>query len=714
MIRVIRGSEPEYLSSKYVRSVKESAKKFHSSSRNSQIRWKVDTTVFRYFEVFDGLQRQFNGKCAYCESFLGINSPATVDHFRPIRGSLGLNGDFSSEHYWWYAYEWKNLYLSCALCSQTKGNRFPVDGSRCRPSTPIDKNSESILIIDPCGEGNPGDHLMFGEDGRVQSLSREGELTIEIFGLNRIALCDQRSHELKRFYENAVLHFSIDFESVLKNALGNGNSYLQMKYQAYAKWMSDPNYYLKRVPIVNGTKFDLRAEELRKVFVPTLRKYDWKPTPSLPRNWLNISEREDKTVEAQPLEVARFVERIEIRGFKSIKELNINFSGSNADGSSWKIFLGENGVGKTSLLQALALTLSGPNVATDLALNPKSLINENSKNASVRVYLSGDKIPIDLDINSQGFFSNSTFSGLEVYGYGAVRLLGVENSSSDTRAQRIANLFYATKYISGISDWLLGVDESKFNQVVRALRDILPNASTGLFVRKMKRVIYVDRGAEISLENLSDGYQTTIAMLVHLMRGLLDRWPTLDVAEGIVLIDEIGVHMHPQWKMRIVSNLREAFPRVQFVVTTHDPLCLRGIKNNEVEVIERREDGYVWRRPNLPDIESLRIDQILMSEHFGLSSTLEPTMEAAMKEYQLLMSKRTLSQDEQASLNQLREKINSASLFSRSRRERLAMQFIDEYLAAESLNHKEQDLSNMREITKKKIADIIGAKREKS
>ena len=100
-------------------------------------------------------------------------------------------------------------------------------------------------------------------------------------------------------------------------------------------------------------------------------------------------------------------------------------------------------------------------------------------------------------------------------------------------------------------------------------------------------------GLRVPLEDLSDGYQSVVALATDLMLSLLARWPSVDVAEGTVLIDELGAHLHPRWRMRIVTSLRQVFPRVQFLSSTHDPLCLRGLGDGEVVVVKRDEAGEI-------------------------------------------------------------------------------------------------------------------------
>jgi predicted ATP-binding protein involved in virulence len=134
-------------------------------------------------------------------------------------------------------------------------------------------------------------------------------------------------------------------------------------------------------------------------------------------------------------------------------------------------------------------------------------------------------------------------------------------------------------------------------------------------------------GVPVPIERLSEGYRSIFAMVVDITRELMRDFRYLEDAEAIVLIDEIDTHLHPRWKMRVMGALRRALPRVQFVVTTHDPLCLRGMEDGEVIVLQRGEVGQIISLPNLPSIKGMRADQLLTSDFFGLSSTIDPETE---------------------------------------------------------------------------------------
>lgn len=91
------------------------------------------------------------------------------------------------------------------------------------------------------------------------------------------------------------------------------------------------------------------------------------------------------------------------------------------------------------------------------------------------------------------------------------------------------------------------------------------------------------QGRDLRIEQLSDGEKCTIALLGDLSRRLALANPSLDnplEGKGIVLIDEIELHMHTQWQRKILPKLKEIFPNIQFLITTHSPQVLGEIDDS--------------------------------------------------------------------------------------------------------------------------------------
>ncbi|MEG1602450.1 MAG: AAA family ATPase [Cloacibacillus sp.] len=96
------------------------------------------------------------------------------------------------------------------------------------------------------------------------------------------------------------------------------------------------------------------------------------------------------------------------------------------------------------------------------------------------------------------------------------------------------------------------------------------------------------------LTELSDGYKSTISMIGDIAYRMAVLNPHLEekaltAAPGVVLIDEVDLHLHPLWQQVILSDLTRIFPKVQFIVTTHAPSVIMSAKDAQIVVIERED-----------------------------------------------------------------------------------------------------------------------------
>jgi len=102
----------------------------------------------------------------------------------------------------------------------------------------------------------------------------------------------------------------------------------------------------------------------------------------------------------------------------------------------------------------------------------------------------------------------------------------------------------------------------------------------------------------IPIERLSDGVRSMLAMTADIAYRCTKLNPHLNNApketKGIVQIDEIEMHLHPRWQQEVIPNLREAFPKIQFIITTHSPQVLSGIKNEAIRILV---DSKVYSAP---------------------------------------------------------------------------------------------------------------------
>ncbi|ULX50626.1 hypothetical protein A9P79_01245 [Cupriavidus taiwanensis] len=338
------------------------------------------------------------------------------------------------------------------------------------------------------------------------------------------------------------------------------------------------------------------------------------------------------------------VRRVEIRNFKSIQSLDLDFSaeGAASEGrAAATVLLGENATGKSSVLQAIALVLMDGDLRKKLIPYPRVLVRAASHgelSAVASDVLSSIKLTLDigetriLSIKSNGEWSDDVGAVPMMLAYGAHRMFGTEAAAPRTyrREASIRSLFHRNQPIAHSAQWLQTIDRSTFEAVARAMREILALGPKDGIRREESGKIFVSaHGRDMPLERLSDGYRALSALVLDIMRNMLRLWRNLEDAQGIVLIDEIEVHLHPRWKMQVVGALRRAMPQIQFMFTTHDPLCLRGMLGDEVHVLVRDESAQVQEMTGLPDVRGMRAEQLLTSEFFGLSSTSDPEADQA-------------------------------------------------------------------------------------
>jgi predicted ATP-binding protein involved in virulence len=102
---------------------------------------------------------------------------------------------------------------------------------------------------------------------------------------------------------------------------------------------------------------------------------------------------------------------------------------------------------------------------------------------------------------------------------------------------------------------------------------------------------------ELDFEQLSGGYRTMLALVMDLTRRIAQANPhlgerTAEIA-GVVLIDEIDLHLHPRWQQRVLVDLLRAFPNMQFIVTTHSPQVLTTVHPENIVILRRENDSIV-------------------------------------------------------------------------------------------------------------------------
>ncbi len=616
----------------------------HSLKQQQRVQFKAHAwQLYR-----PALNQVFQGKCAFCESPVGITSPGTIEQFYP------------KALYPERAYDWTNLYLACQLCNVNKG-----------ATDPIDRVTQELWLLDPCAD-RPEEFLFFAIDGTVmprpeaaKDKQRRADRTIAILGLNRIDLVLERRRTIE-----SVLRIADESptSSELKSLLSPASRYSAAAQSAFSAIKSE-----KSVP---------RLE-------PVLRHR----TPVLPR--------------LHPT----FIRRIEIEGFRLAKSIDLQLELGTSRGPDdapepgWLVLLGENATGKTTVLQAVALALMGNRYTKKW---PKRLLSiGNFSEGYVRVHLSTDQMPIEVvfDDNGPRFVSGHEGARTVIRGYGAVRITSRRQQRRAHPAQWVDNLFDERAELADPNAWAASLDQKSLNAFGYASKDLLalPN-DAAVEVRNGRLEIQTQDGP-VPYEDHSSGYRDMVSLLADLTAaarnaGINDP----SYAHGIVLLDELGTHLHPRWRMEIVVRLRRAFRGMQFLATTHEPLCLRGLKQNEVALLRRERDD-VHVETDLPDPAGLRVDQLLTSRLFGLHSTIDQAIDRQFQRYYALLATHEPTEADKAEITQLRQELRKYTVLGYTRRDQLAYEFIDDFLAREpALDVRARQ--ELKEETRRKVQDL--------
>lgn len=208
---------------------------------------------------------------------------------------------------------------------------------------------------------------------------------------------------------------------------------------------------------------------------------------------------------------------------------------------------------------------------------------------------------------------------------------------------------------------------------IHPLRFVMDEYEDG---RKMK---------ELRLEQFSDGYKIVIAMVADIASRMAEGNPMMEnplEASGIILIDEIDLHLHPKWQREILRKLHEVFPNVQFIVTTHSPIILQGASDIAQVVVL---DGTNIRSCS-SEFTNYDVSQILLSELFGLKSVQAPIYDRDIQEQEDLLKRYgQLTDEEKNRLDVLDEKLKGLS-YSTSLDDMKMKKYVDEI--ANQLNLK--------------------------
>lgn len=419
------------------------------------------------------------------------------------------------------------------------------------------------------------------------------------------------------------------------------------------------------------------------------------------------------------------ISEVKIRDTKTFsgrREVNLVFQ--SPDLPRWIVVAGRNGAGKSTFLQAVALAVAGPSAARSLLETFSGWINNESEIAQAGVRLqfsnsdgfaSGGRKPSFSPWASlswkrapegpEPLIENARLGGnwtpqrgpwsenpqgWFLAGYGPFRRLSPAASEAQRlmmtagRPASLASLFREDASLSESVRWLQAIylkrlegdqeAETTEGTVLQLLNDgLLPNGmkvdrvtSEGLWVSSHNK-------DAVPLLAMSDGYRVVTALVLDLIKQILETYKTVRsqvvgasvtiLNEGVVLIDEIDVHLHVEWQQRIGFWLKKHFPNIQFIVTTHSPfICQAADPGGLVRLPTPTEDrpAEIVTGQRFSRIVNGSVDDALLSDLFGLEhSYSDPSSElrAKVRHLEGKAARKRLRSTEQAELESLQAEL---------------------------------------------------------
>ena len=339
------------------------------------------------------------------------------------------------------------------------------------------------------------------------------------------------------------------------------------------------------------------------------------------------------------------IKQLKMQSFRGIGDLTIDF-----DEKEPTVFIGINGVGKSSILDCLAILLARFSSAIQYSTGSvKSFREEDIKNDKNETHNE-----IISDFESQSFTwsltkvkkgrikdTNTNLSEInkivenirhqlslsEKYNLPALIHYSTNRAVLDIPIrikkehdfQQIAT--YENSLTATFSDFRIFFEwfrkqedlenelrlennpdyrDKQLEAVRQAISSLIPNF-TKLRVRRFPlRMTLQKDGEELIVNQLSDGEKCLLAMVGDLARRLAIANPGLENplhGFGVVLIDEIELHLHPKWQREIIPALTRTFPKCQFIVTTHSPQVISQVKPQGIYILEKTDTGIIAKRP---------------------------------------------------------------------------------------------------------------------
>jgi predicted ATPase len=299
-------------------------------------------------------------------------------------------------------------------------------------------------------------------------------------------------------------------------------------------------------------------------------------------------EDRDKIAFVNNLQIKKYfsIENIELQNLKDKKEI---------------YFVGENGDGKTILLQAILFGLT-KRYSGDMIehIKPyKDTMQINIQDEFATQYSEN----VDMkNIFAYGINRNKIdYREFDKYGYS-----GLFDTSDARKTTYLKDPFYE------LGQTYQG-DNALIKEFIEKLNSIILHENYNVF-----------NGGDIDFNELSEGYKSTLIWLYDLVSRLIENQPkvqNLSELKAIVLIDEIDLYLHPKWKYNFVNNFREVLPNIQFIMVTHSMVTILGARSDAIFYkVYKDENGNTQVSKPIDSIKNLMANNLSTSPLFDMDT----------------------------------------------------------------------------------------------
>ncbi len=395
-----------------------------------------------------------------------------------------------------------------------------------------------------------------------------------------------------------------------------------------------------------------------------------------------------------------FLKSIYLNNVKCFSDIALSFEGENGNIRKWTLLLAENGMGKSTLLKAIALVTGGSDAIADLLGEPSDwvrykkhgceisavLVTSEKEERKINLRIEPEDTRADVIVRNKKSLTwldealNRKSRDYFVLGFGASRRLNTIESRraktsvfTNNRAQRVATLFNPDATTKPIDSWAMDLDYIGNGTALETVREVLSNLLPEIKFHSIDKqdghLLFNTPDGIVPLHCLSDGYLAMAAWIGDLLFQVSevpgDSQEKPLTTKGLLLIDEVDLHLHPKRQRQLLALLDKWLPNFQFVVTTHSPMAAQQAGEGELHYL-MRERGKIRLYPFSGAPNTLLLHQLVMSPAFGLDTDESKSVEDMKNRYRSLRDKADLSAKEQAEFDKLTTAITELPLGGRA------------------------------------------------